>query len=52
MNPTLVNVMRGSAVESTHSGALAVIDADGAVRLQLGDIDHTPLRPPQRLTCQ
>ena len=44
MNPTLVNVMRGSAVESTHSGAVAVIDADGAVRLQLGDIDR-PIFP-------
>jgi L-asparaginase II len=40
MNPTLVHVMRGSAIESTHSGALAVLDADGAVVASLGDIDR------------
>ena len=44
MNPILVNVMRGGAVESTHCGALAVIDADGAVRCALGDIDR-PIFP-------
>ncbi len=44
MNPTLVNVLRGNAVESTHCGALAVIDADGAVRWQLGDVER-PIFP-------
>ncbi len=37
MNPTLVEVLRGGAVESSHRGALAVLDADGAVRVALGD---------------
>ena len=40
MNPTFVDVMRGSAIESTHCGALAVLDADGAVVAQLGDIER------------
>ncbi|HJW10593.1 MAG TPA: asparaginase [Albitalea sp.] len=38
MNPTLVEVWRGNAIESRHAGALAVLDADGAVRAALGDI--------------
>ena len=29
MNPVLVQAWRGSAVESEHSGSLAVLDADG-----------------------
>ena len=37
MNPTLVDVLRGNAVESSHRGALAVVDADGAVRAALGN---------------
>jgi L-asparaginase II len=44
MNPILVNVTRGNAVESTHCGALAVLDADGAVVASLGDIDR-PIFP-------
>ena len=40
MNPVLVNALRGSAVESVHRGAMAVLDADGAVRWALGDIDR------------
>ena len=40
MNPTLVEVLRGGAIESSHRGALAVLDADGAVRASLGHIDH------------
>lgn len=40
MNPVLVEAWRGNAVESFHAGALAVLDADGAVRLALGDIDR------------
>lgn len=38
MNPILVEVTRGGHVESQHAGALAVVDADGAVLAQLGDI--------------
>ena len=44
MNPILVEVLRGQAVESTHCGALAVLDADGAVLAALGDIDR-PIFP-------
>ena len=40
MNPILVEVLRGLAVESTHCGALAVLDADGAVLASIGDIDR------------
>ncbi|MET0336078.1 MAG: asparaginase [Rhizobacter sp.] len=40
MNPTLVNVLRGSHLESQHGGAFAVVDADGAVVAQAGDIDR------------
>jgi L-asparaginase II len=38
-NPALVNVMRGSHVESMHHGRVAVLDADGDVIFSLGDID-------------
>ena len=44
MNPVLVQVLRGSAVESLHRGALAIVDADGAVHTALGDIDR-PIFP-------
>ncbi|KNZ33460.1 MAG: asparaginase [Methylibium sp. NZG] len=40
MNPILVEVLRGGAVESRHRGALAVLDADGAVVASLGDIER------------
>ena len=40
MNPTLVEVLRGDAVESSHRGAVAVLDGDGAVLATLGDIDR------------
>ena len=36
-NPIFVNAMRGGAVESQHRGALAIVDADGAVHTALGD---------------
>lgn len=39
-NPVLVEVLRGNVVESTHSGAVAVVDADGKVALTLGDIER------------
>lgn len=38
LQPVLVEVLRGGAVESFHRGALAVVDADGAVVHALGDI--------------
>lgn len=41
MNPILVDVMRGNELESAHRGAIAVLDADGAVLAAVGDI----LRP-------
>ena len=40
MNPVLVEALRGAAVESAHRGAIAVLDAEGAVVAQLGDIDR------------
>ncbi|MFT7772055.1 asparaginase [Roseateles sp.] len=38
MNPVLVEVLRGDAVESRHTGALAIVDASGAVHTALGDV--------------
>ena len=40
MNPVLVDALRGTAVESTHRGAFAVVDADGSVVASLGDIER------------
>jgi L-asparaginase II len=37
-NPILVEVTRGGLTESRHRGALAVVDADGATVLSLGDV--------------
>lgn len=37
MNPVLVELVRGTLVESFHRGALAIVDADGAVVAALGD---------------
>lgn len=37
-NPVLAEVTRGSVVESRHRGAVAVVDADGAAVLSLGDV--------------
>ena len=36
-NPVLVEVTRGSIVESRHRGAISVMDGDGAVVVKLGD---------------
>jgi L-asparaginase II len=36
-NPILVEVMRAGQIESRHRGAVAVVDADGATVLTLGD---------------
>lgn len=43
-NPILVEVLRDSAVESLHRGALAVVDASGALHTALGDIER-PIFP-------
>jgi len=37
-NPVLVEVLRGTVVESRHSGAVTVVDADGKTVLSLGDV--------------
>src|SRR5947209_15357208 len=37
-NPVLVEVVRGALVESRHRGAVAVVDADGATVLSIGDV--------------
>lgn len=37
-DPVLVELTRGKIVESVHRGALAVCDADGRVKMALGDI--------------
>jgi L-asparaginase II len=39
-NPPLAEAWRGGIVESFHRGAVAVVDADGAVHTALGDIDR------------
>ena len=39
-NPILVEVQRGSLVESRHCGAVAVVDADARAVLFLGDVDR------------
>lgn len=38
-NPVLVEVLRGEAVESVHRGAVAVVDANGKLVFELGDIE-------------
>jgi L-asparaginase II len=43
-NPILVEVTRGSLVESCHRGAVAIADADGRVLLALGDVER-PVYP-------
>lgn len=37
-NPVLVEVVRGALTESRHRGAVAVVDAEGAAVLALGDV--------------
>jgi L-asparaginase II len=39
-NPVLVEALRGGAVESAHRGAVAVVDADGAIVAAIGDIER------------
>jgi L-asparaginase II len=38
-NPVLVEVTRGREVESRHRGAVAIVDAEGASVLSLGDVE-------------
>jgi L-asparaginase II len=40
MNPVLVEVLRGTLVESRHRGALCVMDADGRSVFERGDVDR------------
>jgi L-asparaginase II len=44
VNPILVEALRGGIVESAHRGAIAIVDADGAVHTATGDIDR-PIFP-------
>ena len=39
-NPTLVEVFRGTLVESRHAGAIAVADADGGLLFAFGDVER------------
>jgi L-asparaginase II len=53
-NPILVEVTRGALVESVHRGSIAVLDADGKVRLALGDVkslvySRSSLKPMQAI---
>ena len=48
-HPDLVHALRGSALESLHRGSLAIVDADGGLRLALGDVD-SPVFP--RSACK
>jgi L-asparaginase II len=43
-NPVLVELLRGTMVESVHCGRVAVVDADGALVTALGDVD-APVYP-------
>jgi L-asparaginase II len=43
-NPVLVEVLRGTLVESRHRGSIAVSDADGGRVLSLGDMER-PVYP-------
>lgn len=43
-NPVLVEVTRGTLVESRHRGAVCVIDAHGRVVLDIGEM-HAPVYP-------
>ncbi len=53
-NPILVEVTRGSLVESIHRGSIAIADAEGTIRYALGDIQspvyaRSSLKPIQAL---
>ncbi len=53
-NPILVEVTRGDLVESVHRGAIVIVDAEGALRFALGDVEsltytRSSLKPIQAL---
>jgi L-asparaginase II len=53
-NPVLVEVTRGVLVESIHRGAVAIVDAQGGLRLAVGDVEapiytRSSLKPIQAL---
>jgi L-asparaginase II len=53
-NPILVEVRRGSLVESVHRGAIAIARADGSLAFSLGDVEvpvfpRSSLKPVQAL---
>ncbi|WP_230532988.1 asparaginase [Microvirga roseola] len=39
-NPFLVDVARGTLIESRHRGSVAVVDSEGATVLSLGDVER------------
>lgn len=42
VNPVLVNLWRGNAIESRHRGSVAVVQSDGQLILSMGDVlNHT-----------
>lgn len=47
-NPTVAEAWRGSAVESRHRGAVAVVDWRGETLLEIGDVD-VPIYPRSSL---
>ena len=44
LNPDLVHALRGTAIESIHRGALAIVDGDGALVCAIGDTER-PIFP-------
>jgi len=40
VNPVLVNLWRGNAIESRHRGAVAVVQSDGQLILSMGEVMH------------
>lgn len=48
-NPVLVEVTRGDVVESRHRGMVVVVDGDGKIVFEAGDIEH-PVFP--RSSCK
>lgn len=40
MNPVLVNLWRGNAIESRHRGSVAVVRSDGQLVMSMGDVLH------------
>jgi L-asparaginase II len=54
-HPTLAEAPRGGIVETAHRGAVAVVDAEGALHSAVGDIDSAgreawPLNSPHENT--